>query len=117
MLQGKQLITVLNRLKMATIKPLPLEFQKHGYDYKQIERSEHVAIYSQSYEGEFVAYEVFRIKKEKERNIMGKIYPPAEVVPSTEKWGIYGFTCSTLEKAQLRKAELEKSKFGLQKEK
>lgn len=97
--------------------PLPTEFSRHGYDYKQVERSDNVAIFEQSFEGEFVAFEVFRIKKEKERNIMGKIYPPAEVVPSTEKWGTYGFTVRTLERAHMRKAQLEESKFGEGKEK
>jgi len=94
------------------MQPLPETFTRGDYHYRMVERTDKTAIFEQLFEGTHVAFEAILIKKEKERNIMGKKYPPAEVFPSTEKWGTYGFTTHTLENARARAAQLEGSKFG-----
>lgn len=96
--------------KIKFVIPLPEKYNKHSYNFELIKRSENVAIMQQTdpeNENRFVAYEVFRIRKFPERMIMGRKYPPAELPPNSEKWGIYGFSCRTWDEAMLRFNQLE----------
>ena len=88
------------------MKKLNETFRKSGYDYKLIERVSNVAIYSQSDEGQIIAYEVGVIKEQKEGRIGDAIIEAGEKWPSSETWGLYGFTFRSLDKAREKMEEL-----------
>lgn len=88
---------------------LPIEYKKYGYTHKQITREGDVAIYSQASEGsiEPIAYIVFIVQKQAASNIYGRDYPPKEIVPGNSLWGNYGYTCRTIERANVRMEEFK----------
>jgi hypothetical protein len=76
-------------------KPLPTRFQRDGFDYRQIAREGDVAIYEQAWSGcsnPSVCYEVVRIRRREGFQIDGRFVEPAEVYPTSESWGVDGFT-------------------------
>lgn len=86
---------------------LPTTFKKQGFDYEQVERNALTAIYSQSLDGQVLAYEVIRVTVALAGEIMGNPVVEREVMPGTEQWGIRGWTYWDLEKARVRARELE----------
>ena len=80
--------------KSHSYKLLPLEFQSHGFSYRQIAREGDVAIYEQGrQDSDNVCYEVIRIRRVEARTFpSGRSYPAREVYPASETWGTYGFT-------------------------
>lgn len=83
---------------------LPIEYKKYGYTYKQVIREGDVAIYSQFVENktEPLAYNVFIVQKQQASTIYNRQYPAKETPPGNSLWGIYGYTCQTLERALFR---------------
>lgn len=81
-------------MSAITHKPLPETFQKNGYRYELVARTEHVALYGQCDADTeiFLAYEVCRILRHNGRVIAGNVVPPAEFLPSTEQWGQLAWT-------------------------
>jgi hypothetical protein len=76
-------------------RPLPRRFRRDGFDYRQIAREGDVAICKQAWSGcsdPSVCYEVARIRRREGFQIGGRFVEPAEVYPSSETWGIDGFT-------------------------
>lgn len=71
---------------------LPTEFTKGRFKYIQELRNDKSAIYQQWLEGSFIAYEVIRIKHQKATEFQGIKYQEKEAYPSTNEWGINGFT-------------------------
>lgn len=90
------------------MKPLPINYSKNGYNFSLISRNGDIATYSQADpdSGRIVAYEVFQVKKNKERTIAGKLIPPSESTPSNEEWGTLGFTVHTIQEAAVKEAIL-----------
>lgn len=86
---------------------LPTTFKKQGFDYEQIERNALTAIYSQSLDGQVMAYEVIRVMIAPAGEIMGNPMAEREIMPGNEQWGIRGWTYWDLEKARARARELE----------
>lgn len=86
---------------------LPEQFMKNTFDYQQIERNAITAIYSQSLDGEVLAYEVIRVTVAAAGEVFGAMLPEREVMPGNEQWGIRGFTFWDLEVARKRARELE----------
>jgi hypothetical protein len=86
---------------------LPEKFKKQGFDYEQIERNALTAIYSQSLDGQVMAYEVIRVTVAPAGEIMGNPVVEREIMPGSEQWGIRGWTYWDLEKARDRAKELE----------
>lgn len=77
------------------------QFQRNGFDFQQLERRGDVAIFLQSKGGRSVAFEVVRIRVAPPHRFQdGRELPEREVYPSSEHWGLYGFTCETLERAK-----------------
>jgi hypothetical protein len=74
------------------IKELSKHIKKNGFDYTQIEATDKGYIYSQSYEGEIIAYEVF------ERRI--NTYFECVSFPGNEAFGAWAWTYKNLETAQ-----------------
>jgi hypothetical protein len=82
--------------------PVKETFSKGGFDYQLVDRKEDVCIYSQSDEGKLIAFEVFKVNKNPDREIFGKHYEASESVPPTTQWGTNAFTVHTIEQALLR---------------
>jgi hypothetical protein len=78
-------------------KPLPKEFRRNGFRYRQVARQGNAAIYEQTWNGcqnPSVAYEVIRIRCREGFQISGRFVEPAEIYPNSEAWGVDGFTIS-----------------------
>lgn len=84
------------------MKQLPEQFRKNTYNYIQVWRDEDYAIYRQEDAGKFVAYEVFKINKNKEREIAGQVFPPSETVPPDTQWGTNAWTVATMHQAEIK---------------
>lgn len=83
-----------------TLEPL---FTKNGFRYQLIKRSENFAIYEQKNEEfNYKYYEVIKIKKSKrDYNAPWGLVPAGtESYPSSESWGVLGWTYFTLEQAE-----------------
>src|SRR5438874_3934276 len=80
--------------KCHSCKPLPTRFRRDGFEYRQIARERHGAIYEQTWAGccdPSVCYEVIRIRRREAFQIDGRLVEPAEVYPSSGAWGVDGF--------------------------
>lgn len=86
---------------------LPEHFKKNGFEYNLVERSSMTAIYSQSLDGDLLAYEVIRVTVAPAGEIMGNPVVEREILPGNEQWGIRGWTYWDLAKARTRASELE----------
>lgn len=83
--------------------PLPIRFEKNGFLYWQICRTDKAAIYEQSMgDGRGVFYEVWQIRRRPAQVMKGQHYPPTERGPGTQDWGSYGWTYYTLPEAKKR---------------
>ena len=81
--------------KCHSYKPLPKEFRRDGFTYRQIARERNAAIYEQRWTGcaePTVSYEVIRIRQREGFEIGARFVEPAEVYPNSESWGVDGFT-------------------------
>ncbi len=90
-------------------KPLPKEFRRHGFNYRQIARQGDAAIYEQTWNGRdnpSPCWEVVRIRRHEGFQIRGRFVEPAEVYPNSEAWGTDGFTFSDKEAAFAKFREL-----------
>jgi len=83
-------------------KPLPKEFRRDGFNYRQIARERDAAIYEQRWTGcaePSVCYEVIRIRRRDGFQISEKVIEPYEVYPNSDAWGVDGFTFADRNKA------------------
>jgi hypothetical protein len=81
--------------KKSHYKPLPKEFRRNRFDYRQIARQGNAAIYEKRWTGcaePSVCYEVIRVRSRDGFHIGGRFVKPAEVYPNSEAWGLNGFT-------------------------
>jgi hypothetical protein len=101
------------------LKPLEVEFVRNGYLYKQIKRSDRVAIYTQQSINDVTNavnkkknYEVILIRKHKSAKYPdGSESPAREIYPHELKWGVQGFTFMVITDAAFKFLEL-KERFG-----
>jgi hypothetical protein len=85
------------------VQQIPVSFNKDGFHYSQICRSETAAIYKQSaIAGTSVYYEVWVIRVVPSRILFGITYPVMEKGPRPEDWGTRGWTFYDLDSAQRR---------------
>jgi hypothetical protein len=90
-------------------KPLPKQFRRGGFAYRQIAREKDAAIYEQRWTGcadPSVCYEVIRIRRREGFEVAGRFVGPAEVYPSSEAWGADGFTLTDKDAAFAKLREL-----------
>src|SRR5262249_61604505 len=83
-------------------KPLRKEFQRAGFNYRQIAREGDVALYEQRWTGcpdAAVCFEVIRVRRREGFRIGDRFVEPAEVYPPSERWGVDGFTFTDRNKA------------------
>ena len=93
-------------------KPLPKQFRRDGFIYRQIARQGNGAIYEQRWTGcaePSVCYEVIRIRRREGFQIGNKLVEPAEVYPKSEAWGVDGFTLTDRNKAWAKFFEISRS--------
>lgn len=82
---------------------LPIRFQRDGFLYWQVCRTDKAAIYEQRMpDGRAVFYEVWAIRYRKPCTLHGKDYPLSERAPGTGDWGAYGWTYYSLPQALKR---------------
>jgi hypothetical protein len=96
-LTAKACATAAGDSQKSHYKPLPKEFRRDGFDYRQIAREGNAAICEQRWTGcaePSVCYEVIRIRQREGFQINGRFVGPAEVYPKSEAWGVDGFTLS-----------------------
>ena len=90
-------------------RPLPKEFRRDGFSYRQIAREKDAAIYQQirdSCRNPSVSYEVIRIRRRKAFQIGGRFVEPAQIYPNSEAWGRDGFTLTDKDAAFAKLREL-----------
>ena len=78
-------------------KPLRKEFQRAGFNYRQIAREGDVALYEQRWTGcpeAAVCFEIIRVRRREGFQIGGRSVEASEVYPNSEAWGVDGFTIS-----------------------
>ena len=91
--------------KGHSFERLPKEFQRGGFNYRQVAREGDAAIYEQRWTGcpnPAVCFEVIRIKRREGFEIGGRFVEPAEVYPNSEAWGMDGFTFTDWNKARAK---------------
>ena len=87
-------------------KPLPTQFGRERFDYRQVAREGNAAIYEQTWSGcpnPSISYEVIRIRWREGFHIGGRFVEPAEVYPNSEAWGVDGSTLLLTPDAALAK--------------
>ncbi len=86
--------------------PIPTKFCTGGFDYKQVIRDDRCAIYRQT-KGRTESYEVVILRHNKAHTWpTGTTSPARESMPSSESWGIYGFTHTDLSRAMVKFREI-----------
>ena len=85
-------------------------FTLGGFGYRQIAREGNWAIYEQRWPGsENLCYEIIRIRREEATTFpSGRSYPAREVYPSSEAWGVDGFTVTDEAAAFAKLREVER---------
>jgi hypothetical protein len=81
--------------KRHSCKPLPTRFRRDGFEFRQIVREGHGAIYEQTWSGcseASICYEVIRIRWRDAFQIGDRFVEPAEMYPNSDAWGVDGFT-------------------------
>jgi hypothetical protein len=86
-----------------TLMVLQIRFEKNGFLYWQICRTDKAAIYEQKMlDGRRVFYEVWKIRTQPAKQRGDIFYPAQERRPSTIDWGKFGWTYYTLQEARKR---------------
>lgn len=88
---------------MKTIKE---NFKKNGCEYCLLKRVRNVAIYEQYFNGDFVGYEVHKIKQGKEFEVSGVKIPASEMLASNNAFGKDGFFYRTFADAEKKSFEI-----------
>ena len=79
------------------MKTIDKAFTSKNFSFKQIYREEEFAIYERFHDNtpEKKHYEVVKIQSHNGYAIGGQMYPASEYYPSSNAWGVDGFTCIT----------------------
>ena len=88
--------------KCPSYRPLPKEFRRDGFNYRQIAREGDVALYEQTWLScaeHSPSYEVVRIRHREGFQIGEKLIQPYEIYPNCDAWGTDGFTVTDRDKA------------------
>jgi hypothetical protein len=91
------------------MKTIDKEFTYKNFNYKQILRDGKIAIYEQKLkDGIKINYEVVIIEEHNGYEIAGNKFPPAEMYPSSNQWGVKGFTFTDYDDAFVKFKKLKK---------
>lgn len=97
--------------KGYSYKPLPKEFRRDGFTYRQVAREADAAIYDQRWNGcadPSVSYEVIRVRRREGFQIGGRAIEPAEVYPNSDAWGADGWTLPSRDAAFAKLREISR---------
>ena len=84
-------------------KPIPVEFTKKGFTYRQVKREGDLAIFEQTRKDSHIQnYEVVKIGRHNGYTMGGSYIEPSETYPGSSLWGIMGWTCTSLDSAESR---------------
>ena len=97
--QGSAIMT-LPDVQNAPYSVASTEFGHCGFTLSQLKRAGNVAIYIQTKRRQPQAYEVVLIRKHEAYIAFGKGIPAGECYPSSEQWGVKGFTYRTIGAAE-----------------
>jgi hypothetical protein len=95
--------------KCPSYKPLPKEFRRDGFNYRQIAREGDVALYEQTWLScaePSRSYEVILIRRRDGFQIGEKLIQPYEIYPNCDAWGTDGFTVTDRDKAWAKFIEI-----------
>lgn len=95
----------MNKRTPLTCQPLPSQFRQDGFEFHLCERVDDVALFRKSKHGRDT-YEVVIIRRLPAGVVFAKEYPAREAMPSSETWGVQGWSLSTLERAREKFAEV-----------
>ena len=85
------------------MKTIPKQFNKKGFNYKQVKREGMKAIFEQSKKDQkSVSFEVVKITKHNGYELGGQKIPPGEAYPGSSQWGISGWTFQNLKDAEAK---------------
>jgi len=89
------------------------EIQKNGFLYKLYKKGEKAYMYEQSdpREDAFHAYEVFKIRIDKPKEIFGIQLPEREKFPGNEDFGKWAWSCNQLDRALIKFELIETGKI------
>ena len=76
------------------MKKLETEFTKDIFTYKQLKRTDRVAMYAQYFEDKLISTEIFKIRVAPEQELFGKLLPEREIYPNNEQFGISALSIS-----------------------
>jgi hypothetical protein len=95
-------------------KPLPKEFTKYGFQYKQVYRDdEDYCIYSQSSNDKVIAYECFRTKVNPAFELHGNVVESKEFFPGHGNFGNLAFSCISKDRALEKIKEMKEHRKNL----
>jgi hypothetical protein len=95
--------------KGHSYRPLPKQFRRDGFTYRQVAREGNTAIYEQTWNGcnnSSVCWEVIRVRRRAGFTIGDRFIEPAETYPKSEAWGIDGFTLTNKDAAFAKLREI-----------
>lgn len=86
------------------MKTISEKFTKKGFRHSLLKREGDVAIFKRSpvESPKRIHYEVVIITRHEGISIEGNYIEPGELYPSGSQWGSMGWTCSSLEEAEVR---------------
>jgi len=85
------------------MRKLPKTFKQKGFTLTQIKRDGNKAIFKKTKTGHALAsYEVIVVSSHNGYELGGQKIESAETYPSSSLWGIKGFTCTSLERAEVK---------------
>lgn len=98
------------------MRKLETEFNKSIFTYRQLNRTDKVAIYEQTFEDNVISYEVFKIRVGKEQEVFGTTIPNREKFCSDEDFGQTAWSIRDKDRAttkfkQLVNEEVHKKRY------
>jgi hypothetical protein len=97
------------------MKEIPTIFRKNGFDFKLLMREGDIGLFRKAKLGlRFESFEVVIIQRHGTFITKGKLIPAAEHLPSSEQWGVKGWTYSDRPSADRKFNQLKGSHQRLQ---
>jgi len=93
------------------IKPLKTSFRHDKYDFVMVSRQNNVAVFRKTKDSHS-SYEVIIVRQKSNPSSKLGIREHYEAYPVSEEWGIYGWSCTTLERANEKMQELLDDRFS-----
>lgn len=89
-------------VSLSRMRTLAAQFKRSGFTFTQVERVGNAAIYEQVSVTGARHYEVIRIRSRDEKQAFGRTFEGGEYYPSSEEWGVAGWTYTDLSRAKRR---------------